>query len=309
MSCSFGKSNNQPRYLQKMESVHLGLVEVPYLLETVVSGITIKVIDGKKLNINKNMKYQVDAFRFAPSTIALHKSPAIDIYFNTVEFVQYLDTICNAKKLLNTDLLVSVWNYDGFDNAFSNGSYLVYGNGNTLKAMVCPDIVAHEMSHMITQNINGLEYKGISGALNESFSDCLSASYEFWIYKKYPTLLGKPDFDVGEDVVKTGRYVRTMVEPRKMNDDKFIDPLNLTIDHGGVHLNSAIFNYLFYKTVIDIGLEHQDEFTKNWVEIFRFLPKDCDADTFGKICLENIKYKFYHILNYNLEFVNIKKSS
>ena len=307
MSCTFGKTN-QPRYLQKMKSVHLGTVEVPYLLESIVSGITIKVIDGKKLNINKDVKYNVNSFRFAPSTIASNGSPAIDIYFNTVEFVQYLDTIGNARELLNTDLLVSLWNYEGYDNAFSNGSYLIYGSGKQLKPMVCPDIVAHEISHMITSNINGLEYKGISGALNESFSDCLSASYEFYLYKKYPKLKGKPDHDVGEDVVRSGSYVRTMREPRKMNDDKFVDPLNLTIDHGGVHLNSAIFNYLFYKTVIDIGLEHQDEFTKNWIEIFRFLPKNCDADTFGKICLENIKYKFYHILNYNLEFVGIKIS-
>ena len=305
MSCSFNNTIFYPP--KKYNSIHLGPIIVPSILETYYNGILIKVIDGPKYGIDKNKMYNIESFRFCKSVNATDNNPAVNVFFNTLNFLKYLNTIGNVNTLLNTNLLVSIVNYDNLDNAYSTGKYLIYGNGNKFKQMVCPDIVAHEISHMITSNINQLEYKGISGALNESFSDCLSASYEFYLYKQYPTLTGKSDFDVGEDVVKDQRkkYVRTMREPRKINDSKYIDPKNLSYDHGGVHSNSALFNYLFYKCVMDIGLDKQDEFTKNWIEIYSFLPKNCDSLLFAKICLENIKYKWNTIIKHNLKEIGI----
>ena len=183
MSCSFSNTNFFPP--KKYNSIHLGHVIVPSILETYYNGILIKVIDGPKYGIDRNKMYNVESFRFCQSVNATDNNPAVDVFFNTLNFLKYLNTIGNVNKLLNTNLLVSIVNYDGLDNAYSTGKYLIYGNGNQFKQMVCPDIVAHEISHMITSNINGLEYKGISGALNESFSDVLSAGYEFYLYKQF----------------------------------------------------------------------------------------------------------------------------
>ncbi len=54
-----------------------------------------------------------------------------------------------------------------YDNAFWNGTQMVYGEGFPL----ADDVVAHELTHAVTERTAGLYYYMQSGALNESFSD------------------------------------------------------------------------------------------------------------------------------------------
>src|SRR5262249_43567651 len=63
-----------------------------------------------------------------------------------------------------------------FDNAFWNGSEMIYGDGSghvfavgaLTKAI---DVIGHELTHGVTQFTAGLEYHDQPGALNESISD------------------------------------------------------------------------------------------------------------------------------------------
>ena len=55
----------------------------------------------------------------------------------------------------------------GYQNAFWNGTQMVYGDGFT----AADDVVAHELTHAVTERSAGLLYYYQSGALNESFSD------------------------------------------------------------------------------------------------------------------------------------------
>ncbi|MRG29853.1 M4 family metallopeptidase, partial [Laceyella tengchongensis] len=63
-----------------------------------------------------------------------------------------------------------------YNNAFWNGTQMVYGDGDgrqftSLSGAL--DVVAHEITHAVTERTAGLVYEYQPGALNESFSDVL----------------------------------------------------------------------------------------------------------------------------------------
>ena len=59
--------------------------------------------------------------------------------------------------------------YDfNYFNAFWNGSYTVFGDGNS-QPLTYIDVVGHEFAHGVTQFSADLIYASESGALNESF--------------------------------------------------------------------------------------------------------------------------------------------
>src|SRR5215216_393759 len=61
-----------------------------------------------------------------------------------------------------------------YDNAFWNGSQMVFGDGDGElfnRFTIAVDIIGHELGHGITGDEAGLIYLNQSGALNESLSD------------------------------------------------------------------------------------------------------------------------------------------
>jgi Zn-dependent metalloprotease len=56
---------------------------------------------------------------------------------------------------------------------------MMFGDGDQeifQRFTICLDIIAHELTHGITQYEAGLEYEGQPGALNESFSDVFGSA-------------------------------------------------------------------------------------------------------------------------------------
>jgi len=66
----------------------------------------------------------------------------------------------------------------GYENAFWDGSQMTYGDGATtfypLSGAI--DVVAHEIDHGFTSFHSNLTYSGMSGGMNESFSDIAARS-------------------------------------------------------------------------------------------------------------------------------------
>ena len=58
---------------------------------------------------------------------------------------------------------------NSYNNAFWNGTQMVYGNGGNLAQ--ADDVVGHELTHGVTDFESNLFYYYQSGAINESFSD------------------------------------------------------------------------------------------------------------------------------------------
>src|SRR4029078_11535110 len=75
-------------------------------------------------------------------------------------------------------VLATVHYGQDYDNAFWNGTQLVFGDGDRriFDRFTKPiDVRGHELSHALTEKTAGLTYQGQSGALNESISDVFGA--------------------------------------------------------------------------------------------------------------------------------------
>ena len=146
----------------------------------------------------------------------------------------------------------------GLDNAYWNGRYMFYGNGNVACTPLAGglDVGGHEMTHGVIENTANLEYQDESGAINESMADI------------FGTMIENDDWLIGEDIVRTQYFpsgaMRSFSDPHNGGtslDDKGYQPANVseqysgTKDNGGVHINSGICNHAFYLFAQAIGKE------------------------------------------------------
>lgn len=146
--------------------------------------------------------------------------------------------------------IVSTVHYGkNYNNSFWNGYQIVLGDGDG--NIFTPlgdglDVVAHEITHGVTQHTAGLIYSYQSGALNESYSDVLGELAE-----------PNPDWQIGESVYTpqiTGDALRSLSDPPLYGQpDNMSDYVNTTGDNGGVHLNSGIPNKAAYDVAMSIG--------------------------------------------------------
>lgn len=110
------------------------------------------------------------------------------------------------------------------------------------------DVVAHELTHGVTDYSSGLIYQNESGALNEAFSDMIGTAVEL-AYQTRGAARGQADYLLGEDVLIPGG-ARSMENPSAFGDpDHYSRRFTGTGDHGGVHINSGIPNHAFYLAI------------------------------------------------------------
>lgn len=145
-----------------------------------------------------------------------------------------------------------------YHNAFWSGSarMVVYGVGLPPNVTLggqrwdhlsgAFDVVAHELTHGVTQFSSSLINFGESGALNEAFSDIIATGAEFY----FASQRGRPgNYTIGEDVVTPGG-LRTMIDPRSVGDpDHYSIRYPGPGDGAGVHINSSIANHAFYLAI------------------------------------------------------------
>jgi bacillolysin len=141
---------------------------------------------------------------------------------------------------------------DFFTNAFWDGSEMVYGIGyprplgpwSQIRPLCASlEIVAHELTHGVTDYTSNLIYEGESGALNEAFSDIMGVSVDFY---QNPTTA---NYVMGEAAF-VPHGVRSMQSPTLFGDpDHYSVRYTGTGDNGGVHINSGIVNHAFYLAI------------------------------------------------------------
>ena len=111
------------------------------------------------------------------------------------------------------------------------------------------DVVAHELTHGVTDYTSALTYRNESGALNESFSDMMGTSVEFY-YQPAGSGYLKADYVLGEDLTTPMSGFRSMANPGAYGDpDHYSKRYQGTADNGGVHTNSGISNQAFYLAI------------------------------------------------------------
>lgn len=158
----------------------------------------------------------------------------------------------------------------GYDNAFWNGTQMVYGDGYLFNRMTLSlDVVAHELTHGITQYEAGLRYEMQSGALNEHMSDVFGVMVRQWFNNEVSS--STADWSIGKGLFRKiamhGMSLRSLSAPGTAYDDPefgkdpqpehmrdFVSLPNTDEgDWGGVHYNSGIPNKAFYLAATAIG--------------------------------------------------------
>ncbi|HEX6640786.1 MAG TPA: M4 family metallopeptidase [Thermoanaerobaculia bacterium] len=152
-----------------------------------------------------------------------------------------------------------------YNNAFWNGSQLVYGDGDGTNFTFLGnalDVGAHELTHAVTTYSANLVYSNESGALNEATSDIMSSAAEAW----KDGAVSADTFKVGEDIYTpgvSGDALRTMGDPAASGDsDYYPTRYTGTADGGGVHTNSGIAN-LAFKLMVTGGTHPRGKTTVN----------------------------------------------
>jgi Zn-dependent metalloprotease len=128
-----------------------------------------------------------------------------------------------------------------YQNAFWDGSRMTYGKGFS----AADDVVAHELSHAVTEYASGLVYSYQSGALNESFSDIFGEAVDLTNARGTDTAAVR--WDMGEDIPGIGA-IRDMMDPTRFSDPDWTGSTYYycgTGDNGGVHYNSGVPNKAF----------------------------------------------------------------
>jgi Zn-dependent metalloprotease len=116
------------------------------------------------------------------------------------------------------------------------------------------DVVAHELTHAVTNASSDLIYLDESGALNEAFSDIMGTAVEFF-HQPTGAFRGQADFIIGEDTFRSYygdlHGVRSLSNPGVFgNPDHYSLRYTGSEDDGGVHVNSTIPSHAFYLAVM-----------------------------------------------------------
>lgn len=137
--------------------------------------------------------------------------------------------------------LISTVHYQtNYQNAFWNGSQMVYGDG-----FAALDVTGHELTHAVTEKTAALQYHDQTGALNEATSDIFGEMVERFAR-------GSNDWLIGEDLPIGA--IRSMSNPGQYGQPADLAHYVVTCsDNGGVHTNSGIINKAFYNMAQSIG--------------------------------------------------------
>ncbi len=193
----------------------------------------------------------------------------VSAHYNGGKSFEYFRTTHSRKSINglggNIISIINVADDDGssMGNAFWNGQAMFYGNGDAALQPLARglDVAGHEMSHGVIESTANLEYEGESGALNESFADV------------FGVLIDRDDWKIGEDVVKISAFpsgaLRSMDDPHNgaaINDFNrgwqprhYDERYKGTEDNGGVHINSGIPNWAFFKFATAVGKDKAEK--------------------------------------------------
>lgn len=171
---------------------------------------------------------------------------AMDAHWGVEMTYDFYKVVFNRNSVDgNGYALTSYVNQTGtVDNAYWDGSSMHYGtrSGST-NGVTGIDVTGHELTHGVTQYTCGLNYSNEPGAMNESISDIMGKSVQFWAKPSDVNWLLSNDMNW---------IIRSMSNPNSQGQP---DTYKGTYwysgsgDYGGVHTNSGVGNFMFYLLV------------------------------------------------------------
>jgi len=185
---------------------------------------------------------------------------------------KFYNDIFNRNSLDGKGLRLDGYVHRGvnYQNAFWDGQEMVFGDGDGVVFTDFTrsiDVIAHELTHGVTEFTANLDYHKQSGALNESISDVFGSLVKQWSLgqdaETADWLIGEDIFTpgVGGDALRSMKAPGTAYDSETLGKDPQPDHMDRFVflpdaedsDWGGVHINSGIPNKAFYLTAAGIG--------------------------------------------------------
>lgn len=234
------------------------------------------------------------------------------VYDNTGITLDFFLKVFGRNSIDNRGMRVSSAVHFGknFSNAMWTGEQMVYGDGdaNVGGFTQALDIIAHELTHGVTQHIvpGGLgvvrvpvrdrEFKeqthaltGQSGALNESFSDVVGSMVKQWHAGEDVT---QASWLLGEHMLAPahGKAIRSLKDPgnRRLTwyeDDQF-KSMDQYVDGADVHDSSGIPNHAFYLAAQEMGGYSWETAGPIWYAAFPSLSPKAGFEDAAKATLQ-----------------------
>lgn len=194
-----------------------------------------------------------------------------------------------------------------YDNAFWDGSRMVFGDGDGEvfgRFTASLTVIGHELAHGFTQYTSNLRYQGQSGALNESISDVFGVLVE---QRELGQSTDSASWLVGEGLFTDqveGTALRSLKAPGTAYDDDVLgkdpqpatmaDYVDTTSDNGGVHINSGIPNHAFYIAATRLGGYAWERAGQIWYDAATGgrIPVDSDFASFANVTVDAAKARF-----------------
>jgi Zn-dependent metalloprotease len=125
------------------------------------------------------------------------------VFGETTSVAKFYQTLFGRKSIDDAGMaLISSIHFSvNYNNAFWNGSQMVYGDGDGkifLNFAKANDVIGHELTHGVTEHSLGLAYKSQAGGLNESISDVFGSMFRQWEANQDVT---KADWLIGKDIM------------------------------------------------------------------------------------------------------------
>lgn len=198
-------------------------------------------------------------------------SPVNDSMFFATQAIEMYQKVYGVQSPVGDDLPLRIYTHLGnLDNAFAIPAFfdenaqrlshqqIVIGNGYQFLTAPSQTVLAHELSHLFTENNSGLFYEHQPGGINESFSDMAAIALEDYLRGQYPWYWDGEDWSLGREAMLSGEALRYMDEPSK--DGVSIENAADFNDYMDPHESSGVFNKAFYLLAHKPGYSIQKAF-------------------------------------------------
>lgn len=177
------------------------------------------------------------------------------------------NSIDNAGMTLASSVHYGV----NFNNAFWNGLRMTYGDGDGnifVDFTKSNDVIAHELTHGVTEHSLQLAYANEAGGLNESMSDVFGSMFRQW---RASQDVNHADWLIGKDIMGPGAIAQKLTCLRDMASPGAKhclapQPFHFKDYKTGMdpHYSSGIPNFAFYKAAKAIGGNSWDKAGQIW---------------------------------------------
>jgi len=186
------------------------------------------------------------------------------------------------------DLVGSVHYSRSYDNAFWNGTQMVFGDGDGSlfnRFTIAVDVMGHELTHGVTQYSGGLADGDQPGALNESVSDVFGSMVKQFHASPQQTA-EEADWLIGAGLLAKGVKgvaLRSLKAPGTAYDDPVLgkdpQPADMSgyVEGGDPHINSGIPNRAFYLAAVGLGGHAWERAGQVWYEVLTAADRPSDV--------------------------------